>query len=127
VEPARVTERMSLEQWRGAMGIRGRAAKYSNEKTVVDGRKFDSKLEALRYIYWSNLWRSKAIRYFLTQVPFRLPGGIVYRLDFLVMHLDGPPSYEDTKGVLTRVSINKIRQVEEIYGIKIDLVKKGKT
>jgi hypothetical protein len=122
-----MTERMNLEQFRAAVGLRGRSAKYDNQKAVVGDRKFDSKLEALRFIYWENLWRAKAIHYFLTQVPFRLPGGIVYRLDFLIVHLDGPPTYEDTKGVLTRVSTNKIKQVEEIYRIKIDLVKKGKT
>lgn len=104
--------------------------KYSAQAVVVDGHRFDSKLEGLRYLYWSNLWRAGAITWFTRQVPFYLPGGIVYRADFLVVHLDKPGHLafhvEDCKGAMTRVSINKIKQVEEIYGFKVQIItKKG--
>jgi hypothetical protein len=120
-----MTERMSLEEFR-RRGFAAQAAvnKYSAEAVVVDGRRFDSKLEATRFTHWNQLWRARAIRWLLCQVPFMLPGGIVYRLDFMVLHLDGSLAFEDTKGVLTRVSINKIRQVEEIYGIHVELIQR---
>jgi hypothetical protein len=117
-----IQERMSIEQFRKAIRYSTRG-KYKNTKVVVDGIRFDSKLEGLRYLYWRNLWQSRAIKLLLRQVPFHLPGGIVYRLDFLVQHLNGDLVFEDTKGVMTRVSQNKIKQVEEIYRIRIDIVK----
>lgn len=100
--------------------------KYSAQAVVVDGHRFDSKLEGLRYLYWSNLWRAGAIAWFTRQVPFYLPGGIVYRCDFFVKHKAGGYTVEDCKGAMTRVSINKIKQVEEIYGFKVTIItKKG--
>lgn len=105
-----------------------RGNKYSATAVVENGLRFDSKLERDRYLYWNNLWRVGAIQYFIRQVPFHLPGGIVYRLDFLVVSKAGhqpPLTYEDCKGKLTRVSINKIRQVEALYGIEVELIKRG--
>ena len=122
-----MTERMSLEEFR-RRGLAAQRAvnKYSAQAIVVGGERFDSKAEAARNDYWAKLWAAKAIKYYLRQVPFRLPGGIIYRLDFYVVHLDGGHTYEDVKGVLTRVSVNKIKQVEEIYRIKVELITKGK-
>jgi hypothetical protein len=116
-------ERMSLADYRKLSRPRG---KYGAKAVIVDGHRFDSKLEGLRYLYWSNLWRARAIAWFTRQAPFYLPGGIVYRADFLVAHLEGGFTVEDCKGVMTRVSINKIKQVEQIYGFKVEIItKKG--
>jgi Protein of unknown function (DUF1064) len=125
-----VFQRMSVEDLKAS---RTRPAnKFGAKAIVVDGFRFDSKLEGLRYLYWSNLWRAGAIAYFLRQVPFHLPGNIIYRADFFVVHQRSDVSdgsrmitVEDCKGAMTRVSINKIKQVEAIYGIKIDIIKKG--
>ena len=120
---------MNLEQFRAKVfGVR--QSKYGNTQTVVDGHRFDSKLEGLRYLYWINLWRAGAIELLLRQVPFDLPGNIIYRLDFMVIGHPKPGEgrwilYEDCKGHMTRVSENKIKQVEDIYKIKVDLIGKG--
>lgn len=121
-------ERMSLEQFRQALGRQ--SPKYGNVKVVVDGIRFDSKLEGMRYLYWYNLWRAGAVLYFLRQVPFHLPGNIIYRVDFVVVGLEPAGlghwiTYEDCKGHMTRVSENKIKQVEAIYKIRVDLIAKG--
>ena len=58
----------------------------------------------------------------MRQVPFDLPGGIIYRCDFFVIAPESPPVIEDCKGHMTRVSINKIKQVEDIYGVKVNII-----
>jgi hypothetical protein len=101
-----------------------RQPKYRNKRTEVDGWMFDSKLEAGRYLELKDLRRAGAIAWFLSQVPFRLPGGIIYRADFLVVWHDPMQrvTIEDCKGCRTRVSLNKIKTVEEIYGITVQII-----
>jgi Protein of unknown function (DUF1064) len=123
-----------------------RKGKYSNELTEVDGIKFHSKLEARYYVELELRRKAKEVLYFLRQVPFPLPGGVVYRLDFLEvgyhtgffgceqLRAEGALDlrnvepmwirYVDTKGQETREGKNKIKMVEAIYGIHITLVRK---
>jgi len=113
-----------------------KASKYKAQPVVVDGIRFDSKLEAKRYGELKLLRIAGKIKYFLRQVPFWLPAGVIYRLDFLVVadlpDWSGPAEpgamivhYEDCKGFQDRVSKLKIKQVESLYGIKVRLVKKA--
>ena len=104
--------------------------KYHAKPTIVDGQRFDSKLESERYRELKNLWQMGAISWFTRQVPFQLPGGIVYRADFLVVSNHGEAQevrVEDCKGFMSPVSKLKIAQVESIYGIKIDIITRGTT
>ena len=125
-----MTERMTPEQYRDM--AEGKRNKFGARAEFVDGIRFQSKLEARRYCYWRAIWESGGIHWFTRQAPFHLPGGIVYRCDFLIA-LDAPMKdephamvrIEDCKGVLTRVSANKIKQVEAIYGVKVHLIRKG--
>lgn len=135
-----MTERMSLSDFKAGMK---KPAKYRNTRVMVDGWPFDSKLEAARYDELKTLRRVGAVAWFLCQVPFRLPGGIIYRADFLVVWSHAAVvkmgdcagvaifadsigkdfvTVEDCKGARTRVSINKIKTVEAIYGIKVTIV-----
>ena len=101
--------------------------KYDAKATVVDGQRFASKAEANRYLELKSLREAGEIAWFITQVPFRLPGGIVYRADFLVVWKGGGfVTVEDVKGFLTPVSKIKIAQVEAIYGIKIEVITRRK-
>lgn len=129
---ANKTDRMSIAEYKAG---KVKANKYSAKAIVEDGVRFDSTLERDRYLYWKNLWQIGAICWFTRQVPFYLPGGIIWRADFLVVHKmwtdkgylkdKEPVTVEDCKGVMTRVSTNKIKQVEAIYGFKVHIVKKG--
>jgi hypothetical protein len=129
---------ISVAEWHALKGG-CKPTKYRNKRVVVDGWPFDSKLEAKRYEELKALRASAAVKWFLCQVPFRLPGGIIYRADFLVVYRRFPDHHryvepcedefvqiEDCKGARTRVSTNKIRQVEEIYGIKVRIITRGK-
>ncbi len=63
--------------------------KYGNQRTVVDGVNFPSKLEAKYYMELKLRLADGEIAYFLRQVPFHLPGGVVYRVDFMEVYPDG--------------------------------------
>jgi hypothetical protein len=125
------SDRMSVAEFKAR---NQKTNKYGAKAIVEGGLRFDSKLEAQRYRYWMNLWHCKAIAWFTRQVPFYLPGGLIWRADFVVVNLHDTIAkerfgdvviVEDCKGVLTRVAINKIKQVEAIYGFKVQIIKKG--
>lgn len=96
--------------------------KYGAIAVKTDGVRYASKKEAR---YAANLEiRKKAgeIVFFLTQVPFRLPGGTILRVDFLEFHSDGTVHAVDTKGVLTDSFKIKKREIEAHYPIVIETV-----
>lgn len=97
-------------------------SKYNAKKVVVDGIKFDSKKEAK---YYEELKLRKAageVDYFLLQVPFHLPGGVVYKCDFQEFLSDGTVRYVDTKGFETPEFKIKKKQVEALYPVTIEVV-----
>lgn len=114
---------VALHSTDGRQSTEKKPSKYGNERTEVDGKKFQSLLEAKRYRELLLLWAAKEIRYFLRQVPFELDGGTKYYADYLVVwtnqRADGFITVEDCKGVDTDVYKIKRREVEHKYGIKI--------
>lgn len=86
---------------------------------TVDGILFASKKEANRYRELALFRRLGDVRFFLRQVPFHLPGGVKYLLDFMVFWADGSITYEDVKGMRTEMYRLKKRQVEALYPITI--------
>lgn len=102
--------------------LRKKQLKYRNTPTVRDGIRFDSKKEAN---YYSNVVKpSLAEGRFvmcLRQVPFHLPGGTVYRVDFLEFHADGTVHVVDVKGKETEAFKIKKREVEHHYPVIIEV------
>lgn len=97
--------------------------KFHAQPITIDNIRFDSKKEA-RY-YQDLQLRKKAgeIIQFLRQVPFHLPGNVIYRVDFLEFHSDDTVHFVDVKGMQTPEFILKQKQVEELYApIKIEIV-----
>ena len=68
---------------RGGEVIQLTISKYRNRRTSYGGQNYHSQKEANRAR--DNDLRIKAgeLSFYLTQVPIRLPGGVVYRLDFV--------------------------------------------
>ena len=102
-------------------------SKYKNIRSEYNGVKFASKKEA--HHAQENDTRIKAgiLSFYLIQVPFRLPGGIVYRADFAEFSkVSNTHLYEvefiDVKGFDTPISDLKRKQVKELYGIEIKLL-----
>lgn len=110
--------------WKKSANQQKRKSKYKAQPTYIDGVRFPSKLEARYYRILKLREKNKDLRYFLVQVPFRLPGGVVYRCDFMVVENDGSIRYIDTKGVETPAFKIKKKQVEALYPVKIEVVKK---
>lgn len=98
--------------------------KFNAKPTTTGGIRYDSKLEA-RYSHKLELAKKNGeLLFYLRQVPFDLPGSTKYRCDFAEFWADGTVKFTDCKGVETEVFRLKARQVEEIYGIRINIVKK---
>lgn len=103
--------------------------KYNAIATVVDGFRFDSKKEAARYTRNLLLIRSGSMVMQLRQVPFHLPGGVIYRIDFMEYYNDGTILFVDVKGLDTPQSKSKRKVVvdwsvnnKKVFPIEITLV-----
>lgn len=98
-------------------------SKYGSVRCSEDGINFDSIAERRYYRELKARKDAGEIEYFLMQVPFHLPGSIKYFCDFMVVENGGAVRYVDVKGVQTRVFINKKKQTEALYPVKIEVVK----
>lgn len=96
--------------------------KFGAVRCESDGKKFPSKLE--RNYYNQLVLRQKAgeVLFFLRQIPFDLPGNVIYRADFQVFKNDGTVEFIDTKGKDTALSISKRKMVEDLYPVSINIV-----
>jgi hypothetical protein len=93
--------------------------KYHAKPTVCDNIKFPSQKEANRYMELKVLQNRGDVIFFLRQVPFHLPGGVVYRVDFQIFWSWGDVTFEDAKGMRTDEYIMKKKMVEDLYPIEI--------
>lgn len=104
-------------------------SKYGNKKVVIDGIKFDSKKEAIRYSELMLLEKTGEItdlklqqRYIL-QESFKIDGktirAITYIADFTYKDKNGDLVVEDVKGMKTQVYNIKRKMFAKRYGIEI--------
>ena len=110
-------------------------SKYKAVKTVVDGRKFDSKAEARRFIELSALLQSGHISNLRCQVAFSLaPGvkfadatrikpGIRFVADFCYLDASKKEVIEDVKGMITPVYRLKKHLMLSVLGLHVTEVK----
>lgn len=99
--------------------------KFGNSKTVVDGIRFDSKLEAERYRELKLLEKAGAIKELELQPKFRLIPtfrkngktyrGITYIADFAYYDKDERYIVEDVKGYKTKEYQIKRKMFEYFY------------
>jgi hypothetical protein len=99
--------------------------KYHNQPVKINGSYYSSKLEANYKSHLDLLSSSGEVLFYLRQVPFHLPGGIKYVVDFQIFWKSGEVSFSDCKGVMTDLCRTKISIVEALYPIKIEIIKKG--
>ncbi len=96
--------------------------KFNARTTDVDGIKFQSKKEARYYQELKLRQKAGEVVFFLRQVPFDLPGGVKYRVDFVEFLADGSVRFVDVKGMKTETYKTKKRIVEATYPIQIEEV-----
>lgn len=99
--------------------------KFKAQAVNDDGAHFSSKLEHAYFCHLKLLQRAKAILFFLRQVPFSLPGGTKYVCDYQIFGADGTVKFVDVKGMETSEFKLKKKMVEDLYPVKIEIVKKG--
>ena len=92
-------------------------------RTEVDGIKFDSKAEARYYVALKLRQKAGDVVFFMRQVPFYLPGGVRYVVDFQEFHSDGTVHFIDVKGMETSEFKMKKKMVEATYPVEIEVVK----
>ena len=98
--------------------------KFNAKKTVNDGIKFDSKIEAAYYEKLKQDKEEGRVLFFLRQVPLHLPGKTKLVIDFQIFYSDGTVSFVDVKGMKTDTYKIKKREVEAEYPIEIEEVYK---
>ena len=97
-------------------------SKYGAKAVVVDGFRFDSKMEASYYQQLKLRQAAGKVLMFLRQVPFHLPGGTRYVCDFQEFHANGTVHFVDVKGMETSEFKLKKKMVEDAYGVEIEIV-----
>ena len=95
--------------------------KFNAVKTELDGFRFDSKKEARYYKNLKLKIKAGIVLFFLRQVPFHLPGNIIYRVDFIEYHTDGSVHFVDVKGMETKEFKTKKAIVEALYPVIIEI------
>ena len=107
--------------------------KYRNRKTSIDGRTFDSKLEAARYVELKRLQEGGIISGLQCQVPFALEinGNLIckYVADFVYLDVDKKRVVEDVKcGPTASRNDYRIKKklMKAIHGIEIREFRKEK-
>ena len=119
--PLEVQERIATEFVKGEKKRSKYNVSKSTEERTVDGYIFDSIKEAEYYKNLKLLREAGEVKYFLCQIPFRLPGGVKYFCDFMIVQKSGEIRWVDTKGFFTQQSKNKIKMVEALYPVKIEI------
>lgn len=98
--------------------------KYHAQADQRGDRKFGSKAEARYFDHLETLKQGKALLFFLSQVPFHVPGGR-YVVDFVEFWPDGSITWTDVKGYETSEFRFKRRAVEACYPVKIRTTRPG--
>lgn len=99
--------------------------KYNNKITYIDNIRFDSRKEAMRYVYLRELVKNGTIKNLELQVafPFVYEGKKIFKYvaDFVYEDEFGK-HVEDVKGVRTQIFNLKKKLIEAQHKIEIELV-----
>lgn len=99
--------------------------KFKAKPVDEDGHHFQSTLEWKYFKHLKLLQNTGEVVFFLKQVPFHLPGGVKYVVDYQIFYVDGSVRFVDVKGVETDTFKIKRKIVQDLYPVEIEIVKKG--
>lgn len=97
--------------------------KFKAKPTTCDNIKFSSQLESHYYEELKLRQRVGEVLFFLRQVPITLTAS-KYFVDFVEFLSNGEVVFTEIKGFNTPMGKLKIKQAEELYPIKINIVTK---
>lgn len=91
-----------------------KANKYGAKKITIDGWKFDSEVEAARYLF---LKADPEVLYVDVHPVLTLPGGIRFKADFIAWPLDSHESarVEDVKGMRPSTDFWRLKQMFDFH------------
>lgn len=98
--------------------------KFKAKPVTYCGHKFPSTLEWRYFQRLTILVKSGEVLFFLRQIPFHLPGGVKYIVDYQIFYADGTISFVDVKGMETSEFKIKKKIVEDLYPINIEIIKR---
>jgi len=99
------------------------ASKLKNERVEWQGQKFDSKKELRDFQTLEQQRSLGAIRAVVRQVSMPLPGSRRrIRIDFMIVENSGLIRWFDSKGFDTQTGKLKRDQIEQAYGIRVELI-----
>ena len=94
-------------------------SKYRNQRTEYNGVIYHSKKEATRAQSLDVELQAGIILFWCRQPEFVLPGGVIYKPDFITW--DGEEIHViEVKGIKTKEYIIKKKQVEALFKVKIE-------
>jgi len=119
-----MTDRLTIAEYREQLANKGtktgKRSKYNAKRTIVENITFDSQKEANRYQQLKLLQKAGEIGEIVIQYSFTLPGGIIYRCDFLYYDRNSKAFVvEDCKGFRTQEYKLKKKLMKECLGIEI--------
>ena len=98
-------------------------AKYRAKRTEYGGKWYPSKKQAENAAkFMALVGEGKPYKAYLEEIPFRLPGGSVHRVDHLLLTWDDKAEWYETKGRDLEVGRLKRNMVSAIYHITISLI-----
>lgn len=117
---------LTTEEYRALMAKSAGRNKYNAKGVTDNGVRYDSKAEYEFELHLRLLHSTRRILWWTRQVPFVLPGGKRYLIDFLVVS-PGPAGGQyvnliDVKGRKTPVSDLKQSVTQALYGVRIELI-----
>lgn len=101
------------------------AHKFKAKAVEEDGHLFPSTLEFNYFKHLELRVRIGEVIFFLRQVPFHLPGGLKYYVDYQIFNSSGTVDFVDVKGHTTAEFLMKKKLVESLYPVEIKVIKKG--
>jgi hypothetical protein len=94
----------------------------AKEDRTYGGHLYPSKKQMKEAITLDLERKAGKIKGYIEEVPFRLPGHSVHRIDFGIIELDNTVTWREVKGRDLPMGKLKRKQVEELYHIKIEVV-----
>ena len=99
--------------------------KFRNIPKEYKGIRYQSTLEANYAAHLDLLISSGEVLFYLRQPKFHMPSGNTYAADFLIFYSSGDAEFVDTKGKVTDLFLNKMRELEASYPVKIKVISRG--
>lgn len=115
---------MTVEEFRalGKTARVGMTSKYHSKMIEFEGITYHSKAEFTFELHLRFLKTMGRVTWWTRQVPFYLPGGKRYLVDFLVMMKNGDVRIVDVKGFDTKVSQLKRSVVQGLTAVRVEIV-----